>query len=309
MAEPYGVLLSSFFSGTTGMRLQALGTPGKDALLLAVFLTANEWANMIGLYELSPAKVTRRLPCVKGRALERALELLASEQFAFYDTETEFVWVREMARIRLGMLNGEEVANPRRRTAAQNLYQRSPLNPFLGPFYDRYHVELALKHRRGSPIGSANGSPNQSPNGSPTRSPNGSPNECQVPVRTASVQQGSVSTALVPVQAAAAPRLSPVETVQNPQENIEVITSVITKEILPIFGIKGLPILQPGGLQFGVHGGGAIDAARLSDLQEATKERCARMQIAYNSEVVERALKSALVRASLHLVKATAKRA
>jgi hypothetical protein len=146
---PWGILLSSFFDGNTGMQLQAAGAPGKDALLLGAFLTANEWANMIGLYELSLSKIARKLPVLEGRPLVmRAFELLDQARFAHYDEETEFVWVREMARVRLRIIPGHVITNPKQLTGAQNCYQRLPLNPFLGPFYDRYNLELALKHRR-----------------------------------------------------------------------------------------------------------------------------------------------------------------
>lgn len=194
---PYGLLLTTFFDGTTGMRLQAIGTPGKDALLLGAFLTANEFANMIGLYELSLGKLARKLPVVKGRALTRAFELLDQERFAHYDAETEFVWVREMARVRLRLERGQVIRNPRILTAAQNCYQRVPLNPFLSPFFDRYHVELALKHRRGTPpFGERIGEPFAEHIGE--RSPNGATPEVrtqvlqrssdQVPVHQESVQ-------------------------------------------------------------------------------------------------------------------------
>ncbi len=186
---PYGILLSTFFDGNTGMRLQAAGSIGKDALILGAFLSANEWANMIGLYELTFAKLARKLPILKGRpVLTRAFALLGQEQFAHYDEETECVWVREMARVRLRLVAGQKISNPRQLTGAQNCYQRAPLNPFLGPFFDRYHVELELKHRRdggrGSPTGSANGSTTASAIGSP----NGSADECQVPVHQVPVQ-------------------------------------------------------------------------------------------------------------------------
>jgi hypothetical protein len=148
---PYGLLLTTFFSGATGMRLQSLGNQGKDALLLGAFLTANDWSNMIGLYEISLGKLARHLPVLKSRNVTRAFAALDAERFAHYDSETEFVWVREMARIRLRLERGQVIRNPKVLTGAQNCYQRLPMNPFLSPFYDRYHVELALKHRRGGP--------------------------------------------------------------------------------------------------------------------------------------------------------------
>lgn len=187
---PYGITLSTFYTGHTGMRLQMMGTPGKDALILGGFLTVNEWANMIGLYELSPSKLTRCLPSVKGKALTKAFELLATESYAYYDEPTEFVWVREMARVRLRLQAGKILANENALKGARNLYQRLPLNPFLGPFYDRYHVELDLKHRRQGPSNGVRTASEGPSNG--VRRGLGTASEVssadQVPVRSTSVQ-------------------------------------------------------------------------------------------------------------------------
>src|SRR5690242_20572436 len=97
----FGILLNSYFDGATGMKLQARGREGKDALLLGAFLSANEFANMIGLYEISFAKLERKLPIIKKRELKRSVDILGEERFAFFDPITEFMWVREMARVRL----------------------------------------------------------------------------------------------------------------------------------------------------------------------------------------------------------------
>lgn len=309
MAEtPYGILLTTFFSGTTGMRLQARGAQGKDPLILGAFLSANEWANMIGLYELSLMKLARKLPILKGRpVIMRAFAILNEEQFAHYDEDSEFVWVREMARVRLNLTTGQPMPASKRLTGAQNLYQRLPLNPFLGPFYDRYHLELGLKHRRHKP-----------PNGEPSpidRPPNGdrsvmdrqsigdrsaidrrsvSP-QTPLPVPEISTSDQEINDQ-VPgkIKAAAAPRVSSA-LVENPQDNVEAITAVIVKDVLPLMGTTGLPIMQPGGLQAGAYGG-RLNIERFAELQEAIKERCARLHIAYNSDVVDRAIESALVR-------------
>jgi hypothetical protein len=301
MADTYGILLSSFFDGTTGMRLQAMGATGKDAMLLGAFLTANEFANMIGLYELSMSKLARKLPALKGRTIVlRSFATLSNEQFAQYDEETEFVWVREMARVRLGIVAGEKVANPRRLVAAQNLYQRAPMNPFLGPFYDRYQVELALKHRRGqqrsgppqtggmqvsepSVTHSPTGSPNTSPNGSPNTSPNVQQTFAERASGTSTYRdQRSEIRDQGSVKAAAAPRTAlPIE---NPVGNVDVITSLVQKDILPL------------GLQE-------------SELVDATKDRCAQLHIAYDSTTVRKAVESAQVRARLRMATARLRQA
>jgi hypothetical protein len=285
---PYGITLSTFLTGTTGMRLQALGASGKDALILGWFLSANEWANMIGLYELSPTRLTRWLPSVKGKALSKAFDLLGQERFAHYDEPTEFVWVREMARVRLALEPGVP-ANPKEKRiiGAQNLYQRLPLNPFLGPFFDRYRVELSLKHRRNG--GNGDRSPtDRGPNGDPSPIEHRSIadrlviDRCTVPPSTPSgtstsvpANQDQVPDDQVPVRAAASPRSSTpaplsAEPQRQPSENYSQILALLHKEILPL---------------------GVTD---IGDLEEATKGRCAQLRLAYNSEVVRKAVESAL---------------
>lgn len=60
----------------------------------------------------------------------------------------------------------------------------------------------------------------------------------------------------------------------TPDDNVEVITALVLKELLPL----GLPD---------------------SELAEATKERCARLHLAYNGSVVRRAIESAQFRRHL----------
>lgn len=149
MAESaFGTLLNSFFDGSTGRRLLARGREGRDAMLLALWLTANEFANMIGLYELSVAKIERSLVGFKRREIIKLFGVLAAEDFAYWDEATDFVWIREMARVRL-QLNGEPLKrDDKRRLGALRRYETLPSNPFLGAFFDRYHLDLSLPQKR-----------------------------------------------------------------------------------------------------------------------------------------------------------------
>lgn len=74
-------------------------------------------------------------------------------------------------------------------------------------------------------------------------------------------------------KAAAAPRIS--RTAENPDQNIEVITALVRKELLPL--------------------GIASDA-----LPEAAKNLCAQRGIAYNGQSVRKAVESAVFRSSLN---------
>lgn len=279
MAEtPYGILLTSFFHGSTGMRLQAMGAPGKDALLLGAFLTANDWANMIGLYEISLGKLSRHLPILKSRTVVmRAFSVLDQERFAHYDEESEFVWVREMARIRLKLERGQVIRNPRILTAAQNCYQRVPLNPFLSPFFDRYRIELALKHRRGSPFAEQVGERFAEPVAEPIgeRSPNGA----TPVVRTQVLQRSSDQ---VPVHQASG------EAVLSTRDQVEQGSS--TSEEQPALS-RRRPSLEPASFQtlcaiatevLAQHGD---DIENLADLTDRVKELCVARQRDYGGNL------------------------
>jgi hypothetical protein len=78
------------------------------------------------------------------------------------------------------------------------------------------------------------------------------------------------------------PRRTRPETADDPRDHIEVITQVVLKEVLPTLG----------------------PTADVIDLKDATKERCARLKIAYDSATVAAAVDSALVRWQHHRLKA-----
>lgn len=148
----YGILLPSFWSGQTGRQIQEAG---RDAVILAMYLTANDYANMIGLYRLPLSDIQQDLPVLATTvAISEALTWLDASTFAYYDPHSQFTWVREMARVRLDLKPGVSLTvDDRRRIGAASLYDRLPDNPFLGPFYDRYGRQLQLRARRGSTHG------------------------------------------------------------------------------------------------------------------------------------------------------------
>jgi hypothetical protein len=155
----YGVVFPEYWSGPTGRAIQQAG---KDPSLLGLYLVSNRMANMIGLYRLPLATILDETPL--GRpAVGKAFEILAAEGFAEYDAVTEYVWVHEMAKFRLGLLNRAALdADDKRTRGAQKLYEGLDDNPFLGPFFEKYRRTLHLKRLRSS---------TRYPNPSPLRSP------------------------------------------------------------------------------------------------------------------------------------------
>lgn len=280
MADRYGILSQRFWDGPTGRQLQDLG---RDAVILAAYLATCRHANMIGLYELPLVFVERELTVLKGKpVLLKALQAVEEAEFAVYDSGTEHVWVREMARIRLGLERGETIkSGDNRHPAVVKLYAAARPNPFLAPFYDRYRTELRLTHGRTGPTRTT-ASPHGARPASPVRphDPQGDTKGLTKPLQGDSKpEQVQVQNSnkyrdqeqdQKNVQAAAAPP-RPEKPVENPDDNVGVITTMVVKDILPLH----LPE---------------------SELMEATKERCAKLGLAYNSGVVRKAVDSALVR-------------
>lgn len=145
MSSYYGILFPEFFDGRTGKLLAKHG--GVHALLLGAYLTANRYTNMIGLYRLPLDEI--KLPMSRSR-VRQALDVLDRAGFAHYDQASEFVWVRELARIRVGLPTRAAVLNPgdNRVQFINKLYQSVDDNPFLGAFYDRYAKTLHLNRQR-----------------------------------------------------------------------------------------------------------------------------------------------------------------
>lgn len=277
--DSFGILLNSYFDGETGMRLQERGN--KDAFIIGLFLTANEFANMIGLYELSLPKLERKLPIVKTRAaLRKALDVLDEERYAHYDYRTEFVWVREMARVRLQLKGTPLAGNDNRRLGANKVYSRLPLNPFLGPFYDRYSTELCLPIRRHGGALDLEGDrrpPSRPPSQGASQGDRPTPSYTSVDQGSEIRDQGSGTSDQVHRKAAAAPL--PHARTQAHGDNlatVEALTSLIRREVLPLIGVDAL----------------------YADLKDAAASRCAQLGMRWAPDDMTKAIESARFRST-----------
>lgn len=143
----YGMLFPEFWGGETGRRIAVEG--GAAAQVVALYLTANRSATMIGLYPISVAVIQADIRSLSTDQIVGALGVLQRTDFARYDEPTEVIWVLEMARIRLQLAIGESLKDGDRRvTTVQRLYDRCLPNPFLGPFHEKYRKNLRLGKRR-----------------------------------------------------------------------------------------------------------------------------------------------------------------
>jgi hypothetical protein len=144
----YGVIFPEFWTGHTGRELRICG--GKDAQLLALYLTTNRYTNLLGLYRLLVDDIVHETP-IAPAAVAKALGVIRDADFAVFDAKSSFVWVKEMARFRLSLKPGEVLNKEDHRVRAVNkVYQALPPNPFLGRFFDKYQKTLRLEARRDS---------------------------------------------------------------------------------------------------------------------------------------------------------------
>jgi hypothetical protein len=147
VASYYGVIFPEFWTGTTGRQLRA---HGKDAQLIGLYLATNCHANLLGLYRLALDDV-RHETGLGPKAIEKGLEAAAQAGYALFDVVTEFTWVRQMARFRLGLKAGESLRDgDKRAQAISRIYHAIEANPFLGDFYDVNRKILPLGRRRES---------------------------------------------------------------------------------------------------------------------------------------------------------------
>ena len=142
----YGIIFPEFWTGRTGRELRDRG--GRDAQLLCLYLATNRHANMLGLYHLLVDDLKHETG-LSFRAIEKGYHVANDATFASFDSVSGFVWVRQMARFRLGLKNGDCLdANDKRVIAINRIYHALDPNPFLGEFYDLNRKLLCLKKRR-----------------------------------------------------------------------------------------------------------------------------------------------------------------
>lgn len=145
MASYYGVLFDEFWTGRTGRDIRRAG--GRDAQVLAAYLISNRHANMLGLYRVAVDDMAHDTGMDHAETLQ-ALRAVEAAGFARYDHASEFVWVLNMFRFRLGLEPGQALRpNDKRVTGANRLFQRLEANPFLASFYIRTKDVLLLQAR------------------------------------------------------------------------------------------------------------------------------------------------------------------
>jgi hypothetical protein len=151
----YSKLFPFYFTGPTGHRIRRYG--GRNAQLLGLFLLGNPCATSIGLYHL-PRSVIHNGLDIGAEELPPAFEALRRADFALYDYASEYVWVKEMARLRFGLLKRSDclAKSDTKVILANRLYMRLPDVPFLWGFAQRYRSSLRLVTSRHPKVSGTN---------------------------------------------------------------------------------------------------------------------------------------------------------
>lgn len=255
----YGVLWPDFWTGRTGREIRKAG--GANAQVLALYLMSNRHANMIGLYRISLEDMAHETG-LKLKAIEAALQVL-SHGFARYDEASEFVWVLNMARFRLGLRAGEPLQPGDRKVVAINkLYHGIESNVFLSAFFEHYASTLRITKLR-------------------------TPQEIQPHATTSVASKGHQMGHVSPSHASNSNQdqeteISDQETGNRSQEQEKArLTPPATDNVRVITRIaRDLRRRHPD--------------AGFTDLKDLTKDECARLRVAYDSEAVGKAVDSAL---------------
>lgn len=127
----YAKVGPQFWIGKTGKMLRRAGV---DSQLVGLYLLTSPHANMLGLYYLAQETIAHET----GLGLDRArtgLKACVDVGFCSYDTETEMVWVHEMAFHQIAEKLSQ---NDKQVKGVQNEYGKLPDNPFLAPFFEKY---------------------------------------------------------------------------------------------------------------------------------------------------------------------------
>jgi hypothetical protein len=141
---PYFHVAPTIWTGQTGKEWKVLGAPYQ---LLGIYLQTAPAANPYGLYYLSRASIVDEtglaLPTVS-----KVLAQFATSGYAVYDGDTQWCWVVNMTE-RQVLKNKRPLASTDNRIRGINAwYAGLPDNPFLGPYYERYHALVHLADRR-----------------------------------------------------------------------------------------------------------------------------------------------------------------
>ena len=132
----YASVKPRFWTGETGRQLRG----DSDAQLVALYLITSPHANMIGAYYL-PLTYLAHETGLAPAAAEAALDRVCATGFAQYDSDSEHVWIPNLARDQVGP--SIKPADKRRKGVLTALGMIAS-HPFAACFVERYGVAYGI---------------------------------------------------------------------------------------------------------------------------------------------------------------------
>jgi hypothetical protein len=105
---------------------------------------------------------------IPAKELLKIFAVFAEQEFAYYDKDSQWVWVRNMVRYQLAPNKDKVSQADLRLRGVRRFYDTCPPNAHLGPFFDRYGEELGLTCKREGKIRLPPTTTPQPAGGSPT---------------------------------------------------------------------------------------------------------------------------------------------
>lgn len=138
----YGILAADWYNGATARRFRGDGI----GLALGPYLMVCH-ANLLGAYHLPIEYVVADLGFDREAIVER-LQICVETRFVEWDTDVDWIWVRELARVRLNLREGDtlKLQDPRRGTLQKAFDDTAARSPLLGAgIWAHYGAVLVLR--------------------------------------------------------------------------------------------------------------------------------------------------------------------
>ena len=140
----YRAVFSTIWTEDTGREWNELGHAYHK---VAFYLLSGPMSNAFGLYYL-PLAVATEHTAVPAKELLKIFAVFAEQQFAYYDRDAQWVWVRNMVRFQLFSRDNSVSPGDTRVKGLRKFYATCAPNAHLGPFYEFYNPALDLGLRR-----------------------------------------------------------------------------------------------------------------------------------------------------------------
>ncbi len=134
----YAKIAPSFWTGRTGKKLRG----NHEAQIVALYLLTTQHANMIGVFNCPIAYISHDTGLPLEGAL-KGLQSLIEADFCTFDSDTDVVWVHEMARFQV---DESLSAKDNRVKGILKEYERIPSLYIRERFYEKYCAPFLLPH-------------------------------------------------------------------------------------------------------------------------------------------------------------------